>query len=128
MTARTTATTPPDYMSGGVTPDELTAWLGLTDPAGLALVPQVCDAVNAWCAALPYVRGTAVQLDPDLPAVVWAPDAHQGALYLAAGMHRRRNSPSGTDAATASLVYVPLRDGDVDRMLRVGSALRVQVG
>jgi hypothetical protein len=127
--ARTRTTgTPPDYTSGGVTPEELTAWLGPMDPAGLALVPQVCDAVNAWCAVLPYVRATAVQLDPDLPAVVWSPDAHQGALYLAAGMHRRRNSPAGTDAATASLVYVPLRDADVDRLLRVGSALRVQVG
>jgi hypothetical protein len=127
--ARTTAaTTPPDYESGGVAPDAVAAWLRLTVPADVDLLTQVCAAVNAWIARLPYVRSASVQLDPDVDAVVWPRDAYQGAVMLAARMYRRRNTPSGVEAMTDLVVYLPRRDSDVDQLLRIGAYARVQVG
>jgi hypothetical protein len=127
MPAATTGT-PPDWTSGGVTPAAVATWLRLTVPADVDLLAQVCAAVNVWVARLPYVRGASVQADPDLPAVVWPADAYQGAVMLAARMYRRRNTPSGVEAMTDLVVYLPRRDSDVDQLLRIGAYARVQVG
>jgi hypothetical protein len=47
---------------------------------------------------------------------------------LAARMFRRRNTPSGVEAMTDQVVYVPRRDSDVDQLLRVGSYQLPAVG
>lgn len=129
MTARATAGTPPDYTSGGVTAVDVAAWLSLTpDVADQPLLDDVCAAVNAWVARLPLVRWASTQPDPDAPDVVWPADAFQGAVMLAARHYRRRNSPSGTQASSDLVVYLPQRDSDVDQLLRIGGYQRVQVG
>jgi hypothetical protein len=124
-----TSSVPPDYVSGGVLAVDVADWLALVPTADdMVLLEDVCAAVNQWVARTPYVRSGSVQLDPDLPAVVWPADSTQGARMLAARMYRRRNSPSGTQATSDLVVYVPQRDADVDQLLRTGGYARIQVG
>lgn len=129
MLTASTPVTPPDWTSGGVTAGDVTSWLRLTDPADQSLIEDVCAAVNAWCARLPYVRAGSVVVDQDDPTVVlWPADAYQGARMLAARMYRRRNTPSGVESMTDVVVYLPRRDSDVDQLLRIGGYGRVQIG
>jgi len=109
--------------SPGVTPADVAAWLRLTAPADLDLLTQVCAAVNVWVGRLPYVAAAAAA-DP----AAWPDDAYQGAVMLCARMYRRRNTPSGVEAMTDLVVYLPRRDSDVDQLLRTGAYARVQVG
>lgn len=102
-------------------------YLRLTTQSATAdaeLLTDVCDAVNAWVGRLDWVAEAAAAD----PGGAWPATADQGATMLAARMYRRRNTPSGVEAMTDQVVYVPRRDSDVDQLLRVGSYQLPAVG
>jgi hypothetical protein len=102
-----------------VTPDRVAAYLRLPTPSTDAdLLTDVCAAVNAWVSRLQWVADAAAAANP---VGTWPETADHGATMLAARMYRRRNTPSGVEALTDMVVYVPRRDSDVDQMLRVGA-------
>lgn len=104
-------------MSVPLTTERLKTQLGIaaTDAADDQLLEWVTDAVNAWVEQTPWVADH-VAADPDW---TWPPDVEQGAAQLGARLYRRRNTPSGIEAFTDNLVYVPRRDGDVDLLLHL---------
>lgn len=87
-----------------------------------ALLADVVAATNSWVARIPWVAGL-----EGFPAA-WDDRADQGATMLAARLYRRRNTPSGVETFTDSVVYVPRRDSDVDMLLRTGSHATPQAG
>jgi hypothetical protein len=117
------AALPPTYP---LTPDMVKAWLRLPDTADDQLLADCVAATTAFVARTPYA-GAAVP-DETTGVVLWPDDALQGAVMLAARMYRRRNTPSGIEAFTDAVVYVPRRDSDVDMLLRVGGYATPQVG
>jgi hypothetical protein len=120
----------PDWTSGGVTVDAVIGYLRLGTPGAddLELLEAIVAAVNTAVARLPYTRATALQPDPDLPAVVWAADVTHGALMQAARTYTRRNTPAGVQAMTDVVVYAPRFDPDVDQLLHTGAYQRIQIG
>jgi hypothetical protein len=103
-------------------------WLKLPDDADNDVVGQAVAAVNAWVSDLPhvpvYVPPPADPVEPD-PLAGW----RLGATMLAARYHRRRNSAGGVESVTdAGAVYVPRRDSDVDRLLRIGTHAPPRLG
>lgn len=88
------------------------AWLRLTDTADDDLLDQVVAGTNAW------VSGSVPVVAND-PATAWGEDVTLGATMLAARWYRRRNTPSGIEASTDNVVYLPRRDGDVDTLLHL---------
>jgi hypothetical protein len=106
--------------------DRVRAYLRLPNPsADDDLLTDVVDAVNVWVGRLDWVAAYAAAADP---VGTWPATAEQGATMLAARMFRRRNTPSGVEAMTDQVVYVPRRDSDVDQLLRVGSYQLPAVG
>lgn len=65
---------------------------------------------------------------PDDPAD-WPAHRHEGAVMLAARLHRRRNSPSGVEAFNEmGAVYVQRNDPDVALLLGLGAHTEPRVG
>lgn len=88
-----------------------------TDPERRDLagpVAAVIAKVTAW---------TGVDVDD------WPADVVEGALMLAARLHRRRNSPAGVEAFNEmGAIYVSRRDPDVAMLLGLGEWTPPRVG
>lgn len=97
------------------TTDQVKTWLRLADDVDDDLLQDVVAAANDWAGHLPWLQALT---DVGTP---WPVRADQGVTMLAARLYRRRNTPSGVEAFTDQVVYLPRRDSDVDMMLRVGS-------
>lgn len=109
-----------------VTPATVAAYLRLPSPsADDDLLAAVCAAVNGWVGRLPWVQAEAAAATP--PGT-WPATAEQGAVMLAARLFRRRNTPSGVEAMSDAVVYMPRRDSDVDQLLRVGAYQMPSIG
>lgn len=77
-------------------------------------VAAVIAKVTAW---------TGVDVDD------WPADVVEGALMLAARLHRRRNSPAGVEAFNEmGAIYVSRRDPDVAMLLGLGEWTPPRVG
>jgi hypothetical protein len=95
-----------------ITADQVRTWLKI--PAGTdddETIDLAVEAANAWVAGVPYVANT--------DWVTWPSDVVLAATMLAARWYRRRNTPSGVEAYTDNVVYLPRRDGDVDLLLHL---------
>jgi hypothetical protein len=103
---------------GSITADDVRTWLKI-EPGGTddPVIDLAVAATNAWIVTVPYVA----DLDPVVypPDVAWPDDVQLAGTMLAARWYRRRNSPSGIEAYTDNVIYLPRRDGDVDLLLHL---------
>jgi nitrogen fixation protein len=86
--------------------------LGLGDVADDTRLADSVAAANAWATRLPHAP-----TDPGDPAEA---DFVLGVTTLAGRLYKRRTSPEGYEATGDGLaVYVPKRDADIDRLMRL---------
>lgn len=98
--------------------------LAITMPAGGEVPAELagpCSAVLAlvsrWCG----LDGVSV--------ASWPEDRREGAVMLAARLHRRRNSPAGVESFNElGPVYVSRRDPDVAMLLGLGEWATPRIG
>jgi len=79
-------------------------------------VAATAALVRRWCAA---------GADP----AEWPADITEGAVMLAARLHRRRNSPAGVESFNElGAVYVQRNDPDIAMLLGIGAYLPPRIG
>lgn len=91
-------------------------------PTGDASLPGVVEAVNTYITSL----NRADHLDPEGDPTA---AAQLAATMLAARLHRRRNSPFGTEAIDGTVAsYIARYDPDIGRLLGLDSFAPPGVG
>lgn len=81
-----------------------------------ALCAEVAAAVNSYLDG----RDDLVDVDTTTGTATPKPAAMLGATMLAAKLHRRRNSPGGTESVDGTVAsYVARYDPDISRLLRI---------
>ena len=96
-----------------------TTWLGVTAGPDADNAPVCAAAVVSWVGGLPIAHGLEA----------WPDDVELAAIMLTARLIRRRNSPAGIEAFTASgTAYTRREDPDVARMLGLESYARPRIG
>lgn len=113
-------------IGGPATLDLVKAHLGYTDGTEDSRLTSIVKAVNARVRSWP-VSGVAQD------AADWSGDdvAHvvEGAVMLAARLHRRKDSPAGVAAfGDQGPVYVQRNDPDIALLLQLGAYAKPAVG
>lgn len=103
-----------------ITPDDVTAWSGLTLPVGDGPMTMVTAAINHYVDSLPSI-------DCDASGA-WAATTKLGAIMLAARVYRRKNSPGGIEAVGDSMSYIARYDSDISRLLNIDTFRKPVVG
>ncbi|MBS2533860.1 hypothetical protein KGQ20_13890 [Catenulispora sp. NF23] len=114
-------------MATTITVAEVCDVIGITAPdpgtADAVWLAQATAAINALAV------DTVPRLRTDPPPVEWPEDIRTGLLMQAQRLFARRSSPTGVAGYTdAGATYVSRWDPDVEKLLRIGSWTRPEVG